>query len=252
MIDEATKEGIAQCKAAIERIRSGKSDSEEVELPSGRVRLTPESGSPTGIRIEVLGGAQNGTARSQPDPEMREAMERMKDIMGRFRAGELDTAEIPLPSGGTMHLSRDDRSSGAFTIRTPGGGPTMRTIPFEPSSTRLEGYPEDLPFLAETSVSLTEVEGQSFRTLTWFKVEDPEESLGALRLQLATDGWEERDESRFSTAQGTMTSIEFGKGEFRRTVMLNRFGEHGVVKLLEHPNKDSEAGDQGDPDLNAQ
>ena len=127
----------------------------------------------------------------------------------------------------------------------------MRTVPFEPSSSRPEGYPEDLPFLTETAVSLTEFEGQSLRTLTWFKVEDPEVSLGALRLQLATDGWEERDESRFSTAHGTMTSIEFGMGESRRTVMLNRFGEHGMVKLLEHPNKDSEAGDRGDPDLKA-
>lgn len=250
-MDQMTKEGIEQYKAAIERIRSGESDSEEVELPSGRVRLTPEEGGPTGIKIEVLGGAQNGTVKSQPDPEIREAMERMKDIIGRFRAGELDTAEIPLPSGETMHLTRDDRSPGAFTVRSPGGGPTMRSIPFGPISTRPEGYPEDLPFLAETAVSLTEVEGQSFRTLTWFKVQDPEESLGALRLQMATDGWEERDESRFSTAHGTMTSIEFGKGELRRTVMLNRFGEHGMVKLLEHPKKDAEAGDQTDPDLNA-
>ena len=250
-MNEATKEGIVQYKAAIERIRSGESDSEEVELPSGRVRLTPEGASPTGIKIEVLGGAQNGTAKIQPDPEMREAMERMKDIMGRFRAGELDAAEIPLPSGETMRVTRDDRAPGAFTVRSPEGGQTMRSIPFGPSSTRPEDYPEDLPFLAETVAGLTEVEGQEVRTLTWFKVPDPEESLGMLRSELAEDGWEELDESSFSMAHGTTVSIEFGKGALRRTVMLNRFGEHGMVRLLEHPKKDAESGDREAPDLNA-
>ena len=161
----------------------------------------------------------------------------MKDIMERFRTGESDTAEIPLPSGETLKPTRDEGSPGGFHRSFSRGGPTMRSVPFEAGPTRPGGYPEDLPFLAETAVSLTEVEGQSLRTLTWFKIEDPNESLAALRLQSATDGWEELDESRFSTAHGTMTSIEFGKGELRRTFMLNRFGEHSVVKLIEHSKK---------------
>lgn len=250
-MDQATQAGIERYKAAVERVRSGESDSEEVELPSGRVRLTPDEAAPTGIRIEVLEGDQSGTASCQADPEKQEAMKRMEDVIGRFRAGDLDTAEIPVPSGETMQLTRDDRSPGAFTVRSPDGGPTMRTVPFDPSSTRQEGYPEDMPFLAETAVVLTEIEGQSFRTFTWFKVQDPEECLRALRLQLVTHGWEEKDESKVSTARGTMTSIEFGMGELRRTVTLHRFGEHGVVKLLEHPKKEIGDRDRKDPDLNA-
>ena len=66
VMNEATKEGIERYKAAIERIRSGESNSEEVELPSGRVRLTPEEGGPTGINIEVLEGGQAGTERVSP------------------------------------------------------------------------------------------------------------------------------------------------------------------------------------------
>jgi hypothetical protein len=127
----------------------------------------------------------------------------------------------------------------------------MYSVSFEPSPARPENYPEDLPFLAENAVSLTEVEGQAFRTLTWFKAQDPEECLRVLRLQLVADGWRERDESKASTAQGTMTSIEFGKAELRRTVMLNRFGEHSVVKLLEHPKKATGVGDRKDPEFNA-
>jgi hypothetical protein len=127
----------------------------------------------------------------------------------------------------------------------------MRSTPFEPSSTRPENYPEDLPFLAEASVGLTELEGQSIRTLTWFKTPDPEESFQALRLQLVTDGWKEKEESKASTARGTMVSTEFRMGEMRRTVMLNRFGEHGVIHLFEHLKKGTMSLDEGDPDLNA-
>lgn len=244
MMDQGTKEGIERFKAAADRIRSGESVSEEVELSSGRVRLTADESTSNGIRIEVLGSNPAGGTGFRPDPPSKEAMERIKDVIGRFRAGELDSAEIPLPTGGNVQLTRDDRSPGGFTMRSPEGGPTMRCIPFEPSSTRPEEYPEDLPFLAEAAVALTEIEGQSFRTLTWFKLQDPEECLQILRLQLVADGWEAGTESnvtKVSMAFGTMVSMEFQKGEKRRAVILSRFGEHSTIKLLEHTNKGTEA-----------
>jgi hypothetical protein len=200
MMDQEKKEGIERFKAAADRIRSGESASEEIELSSGRVLLTPDETTPNGLKIEVLDVDLSGTARSPPDPKAQAAMERMKEVIGRFRSGDLDSAEIPLPSGEKVRLSRDDRSPGAFTVRSLEGGPTMRSVPFEPSSTRPENYPEDLPFLPEASVGLTESEEQSFRTLTWFKAPEPEESLQLLRLQLVTDGWEEKEESKVSTA----------------------------------------------------
>lgn len=240
MMAKEKTEGMQLFKAAADRIRSGNSESEEVELPSGRVRLTPNPNTPNGLQIEVLDAGAAVDFR-KPDPKMLEAMERVKDIMGRFRAGELDSAEIPLPSGETMELTRDGRSPGAFSVRSPAGGPNMLTIPFEPSPSRPEHYPGDLPFLPEQSVALTEMEGESFRALTWFIVEDPDESLHQLRVQLVTEGWEEGEESNVSAIFGTVTSMEFGMGGKKRTVMLNRFGEHSQLKLIEHWKKEEES-----------
>lgn len=233
-------EGMELFKAAADRIRSGDSASEEVELPSGRVRLSADPNTANGLKIEVLETDPAADPR-RPAPEMREAMERVKDIMGRFRAGELDRAEIPLPSGETMQLTRDGRAPGAFTVRSPEGGPNMLSIPFDPGPSRPEHYPVDLPFLPERSVALTEMEGEAFRALTWFVVGDPEESLHELRVQLVTEGWEEGEESNVSAAFGPVTSMEFGMGGKKRTVMLNRFGEHSQLKLIEHRKKAEES-----------
>jgi len=235
---QETGDGIQQYKAAMERIRSGESESEEVELPSGRVLLTPDSTTPNGVKIEVLGSDQTIGTQQLRDPAMLEAMERIKEVMGRFRSGELDSVEIPLPSGETVQLTRDEGLPGGFTARSSEGGPSMVSIPFGPSSAPPEGYPEDLPFLAEMPVGFTEIEGQGIRTLTWFIVHDPEESLKNLRLQLISDGWEEQDESTASTAFGKTTLIEFRKGEKSRTVMLSRFGEHTQLKVIDHPRKE--------------
>jgi len=239
-VDSETSEGMEQFKAAAERIRSGESESEEVELSSGRIRLTHDPTTKNGMKIEVL--ETDSTEKTQPgaDPGSLEAMERVREVMGRFRTGELDGAEIPLPTGETMHLTRDGRSPGAFTIRSPDGGPNMLYIPFEPSPTRPETYPDDLPFLPQISVAYTEMEGGGVRTLNWFITQDPEASLDELRTRLTTAGWEEMEESNATTAFGTMTSIEFVKGEKKRAVVLSRYGEHSQLKLFEHSGQERE------------
>jgi hypothetical protein len=229
-------DGIDLYKAAIQRICSGESVSEEVELPSGRVRLTLDENTPSRIGIEVLGGEGSGPSGSPPDPKAREFMKKMTEVVERFRSGDADSAEIPLPSGGTMELKGDPSSPGAFTMAPPDGGPVMRSVPFEVSSTPPDGYPEDLPFVADTAVSLTEMEDGSSRTLTWFLKEDPEECLKAIQLQLINDGWTQGEESQASTAHGTMVFVEFEKGEMKRTVSLSRFGDKGMVRLVEHAN----------------
>lgn len=74
-MDEATREGMERYKAALERIRSGESDSEEVELSSGRVRLTPDGESTTGIRIEVLEDRNAGASSLPPESDPRALVE---------------------------------------------------------------------------------------------------------------------------------------------------------------------------------
>ena len=168
-----------------------------------------------------------------PDSEARASMEAMKDIMDRFRAGELDRAELPLPSGDTMLLSRDDRAPGAFLIESPNGEGAMLSVPFDATADRPESYPVDLPFLPGTSAALTEVEGQSIRTMTWFISGDPAGWYGELRLQMVSDGWEEQEESNTTTVSCSVTAVNFEKGGVQRTVMANRFGGHSQLKLLE-------------------
>lgn len=231
---EKKPEHMERFKAAAARIRSGESKSEEVEVPSGRVRLTPDPTAPTGIKIEVLNGGSAGGAESPPNPETLAAMEKIKGVLEQFRTGERESAEIPLPSGETMQLTRDDRSPGAYRVRSTGGGPNMLSIPFEASPARPDHFPDDLPFLPDSPVALTEFEGKPSRTLTWFFVQDPEGRLRELRKQLASGGWEEKEETNTSTPFGTMVSIEFEMGGKMRTVMLNRFQEHSQIRLLDH------------------
>lgn len=247
-MDRASQEGIERYKAAMERIRSGRSDSEEVELPSGRVLLTADPRTPNGVKIEVLESGETKESRKPPDPEALGAMERAREVMERFRAGEIEEAEIPLPAGGTVRLRRDHRAPGAFTVRTPEGGPSMLSIPFEPRTTRPEGFPDDLPFLFDAASAVTSVEGQAFRTVTWYLPGDPRERLEELRRQLTEMGWQDGGESTVSTALGTMTVIESRRGGMTRTLMVSRFGEQSQIRLMEQPKRTgghSSAGDQG-------
>ena len=47
---------MAEFKAALERVRSGEVESEEVDLPTGRVRLSLDENAPSGIRVETVEG----------------------------------------------------------------------------------------------------------------------------------------------------------------------------------------------------
>lgn len=236
-MDQATQDGIGRYKAALERIRSGESESEEVDLPSGRVLLTRDPQNPNGVKIEVLESDKTERSPARPDPEVLEAMNQAQEVIERFRAGHIDDAEIPLPTGGTMRLSRDDRAPGAFTVHTPEGGPSMLSIPFKPGPTRPGGYPDDLPFLSDVASALSAMEGQAYRTLSWYVTGDHREHLAEIRRQLTEMGWEDGGESSVSMAFGTMTMVEFRMGDMVRTLMVSRFGERSQIQLLEKEKK---------------
>jgi len=242
-MDQVTQEGIERFKAAMERVRSGESASEELVLASGRVRLTPDETTPTGIKIEALVEDPTEGASRDPDPKTKEFMERLKGISERMQSGELDSAEISLPSGGTMHFRRDQDVPGAFTMLSSEGGPTLRSVPLHACAARPPDYPKDLPFLSGCPAGLTEMGEGPTRTLTWFAIPDPEASLRELRVQLTADGWKEAGESKASMSHGTMLGVGFEKGEMGRMVTLKRFGEHSQITLLEHPKRKREAGD---------
>ena len=234
------KKMIEGFKAAAERVRSGESESEEVELSSGKVRLTADDSAPTGIKIEPLDMAGEGAGKAQLDPEKMAAMEKIKDASLRLRSGESDSEEIVLPDGETVQLSREDDVPGAFTMRSSKGGPAMRSVPFEPSAARPQHYPENLPFLPECAVALMEMGEGMARTLTWFNPSDPEGRLGELSAQLTFAGWEAGEGSSGSTLHGTTRWIGFKKAERELVLTARQFGEHAHISLMEKPGKGKE------------
>jgi hypothetical protein len=227
------KEALERFKAAEARVRSGESEVEEVELPSGRVRLARDESAPNGLKIEVLDGGSHEGGGPSPDPKTLEAMERMKNVMAQFKAGDLDSAEITLPTGGTVRLSRSSEAPGAFTVQGEDGGPAMHSIPFEESTERPDTYPEDLPFLPGVKVSVSRFEGRAGCTVGWFDLPDPDAALDELRDQMLEAGWEGGEPTRTSTPFGTMTVLELRKGGRTRGLMLQRFGDHNKITLME-------------------
>ncbi len=226
-------EGIARFKTAAERVRSGALAAEEVDLPSGKVRLTSDPEAPTGIRITVLEGAPDDRAGDRVDPEMRKGLDRIKESIERFRAGDMASMDIPLPSGGTMNLTRDESTPGAFVARSSDGGPSMRSVPFPPSSERPQAFPEDLPFLPQCAAALSEMEGGLSRSLTWFVEGDPEEILRDLREQLSAGGWVETGDSRSDGPFGALRWMGFRRGGLDRVLSIHSSNNRAQIMLME-------------------
>jgi hypothetical protein len=109
----------------------------------------------------------------------------------------------------------------------------MHSIPFEGYTERPESYPVDLPFLPGVTANLTEFEERPGRTVNWFIPSDPDRALAELRSQMEAEGWTEENETTMPNPFGTMTSVEFRKGELKRTLVVSRFGEHNKIMLME-------------------
>lgn len=238
MRDQNLEETIKGYKEAVERIRSGESDFEEVELQSGRVRLTRDRTAPSGIKTHVLETRQEEHETESIDQEKKEAFRLMKEATERLRSGVSKREEITLPYGRKLVLEADGEVLGAFRMREAEGSMSMRSVPFQPSSSRPANYPEDVPFLPECAVSLIEVGDGSSRTMTWFAPPDPEGALAELRLQLTREEWTQAEESEASTAHGTARWSGFEKGELSRLLTLSRFGEHSQIVMIERPRRE--------------
>jgi hypothetical protein len=241
MRDQNLEESMKRYKEAVERIRSGESDFEEVDLHSGRVRLTRDRTAPSGIKIHVLETRQEDHEPQSMDQDRKETFRLMKEATERLQSGASKREEITFPSGRKVVLEADEEVSGAFRMRESEGGMAMRSVPFQPSSTRPADYPEDMPFLPECAVSLIEVGDGSSRTMTWYAPPDPEAALAELRLQLTREGWSEAGESEASTTHGTARWSGFEKGGLSRLLSLSRFGEHCQMVMVERPHREGES-----------
>lgn len=168
------------------------------------------------------------------DPARRAMVEKMREAAEAFRAGELEEVDIPLPDGRTVRMKKDENQPGGFVVQSAEGGPAMRSLPFEPSETRPDDYPDDLPFLSHCAMSLAEM-GDESRTVTWYNPDDLRERFGEVRDWLSQEGWEAGEEEEGSEDLGLTSWIRFTRGDRQRLLSLSQFGDRGQILLLEKP-----------------
>jgi hypothetical protein len=234
-MSEEVGKGMEAFKEAMDRIRSGQAEVEEVELASGTVRLTKDGDAPNGFRIEPLGEEKPLREKSATDGDIKERLQQFKDIAARLRSGDSDSEELSLPSGGTVRFVRDPDTEGGMTVESGDGKMSMRLQPFEASPARPPAYPEDLPFVPDCAVSIVEMPTGPARNVTWLAPRDPDGALEVIRQQLTDDGWEGSEPTSFTTPMGVTTSLGFSKDGRKRMLSLSRYTGHAQIVLVEAP-----------------
>lgn len=228
------QEAMARFKEAMERVKSGEVESEEVELPSGEeVRLVHDPDSPGRLRIETLEGDRVGGGRRGLPEEWKAFGERVKAASERVRSGESDLEELTLPDGETMRLIRDPEVPGAYVVESSQANQTLRAVTFEPSSERPQGYPEDLPFLPGCPCSVTTISNTDARSVTWFGPPEPALALESLGAQLVGDGWVKQPEGHVSHPYGESRHIRFMRAGRHTNLVLNEVDGKAHLMLMQ-------------------
>lgn len=239
MTGNIDKAQMARVKEAMERVRSGESQVEEVELPSGGVvtfRRDPED--PHGIRIETEEGDDGARPSISDDPKRKEMMEKIGAASLRIRSGESEEEEIVLDTGDTVRMERDPDVPQGFTVESKKGGMSLKARAFDPTSERPHEYAEDLPFVPECPVSISVFDSEEGprrgRQVAWMRPSDPQGVLDQIKEQLREMGWEEGETSRASSLLGKTVSTRFTLGSRERTLMFMALGEVHQIMMLEN------------------
>lgn len=240
-----------EVRLAMERVRSGESEFEQIGLPSGgRVTIQRDETAPIGIRIQTPVRPNGGRASPRSDLRVRRVLRRHHVASGRYRPRGPDH-EDAVPGNGNGNGNGNGQgngrshSSGQDPHSHPGSsslssheGETFRSRVFGPDRERPPEYPEDLPFLpqctATVSVNRTENGLRPARNAVWAKPADPREALEGVKSQLREDGWEEGETSHASTYMGHTLSSTFTKGGIHRVLALMAFGEFTQIMLFEN------------------
>jgi len=231
-------EKMALVKAAMERIRSGASTEEEVEVPSGgRVRVVRDDNVPSGIRVEVLEDGQGAEGPSEADADRAEMMERMKAASQRVRSGEAEVEELTLSGGEVVRISMDSEIAGAFSVESHREGSRFLAQTIEAPEEMPSGYPEDLPFVPGASVSISTIspaDGSTApRTVAWMNPPDVDAALAAIKSSLQNSGWGKGEKSVGATLHGPTTSWTFSRGQDTRQLIVMAFGPVSQILMVE-------------------
>jgi len=238
MMDSEGRARLDQVRLAMERVRSGESEREEIQLPSGdRVTIHRDEAFPNGIRIETPGAPHGQGPSPLDDPERWAMMERVREASLLVRSGASEEEEVELDGGRRVRIVRDGDGPQEFTIESSREGKIFRARAFGPAPVRPAGYPDDLPFLSNCAVSISVIRSEDGsdggRNVAWMKPEDLRSALEMVKSHLRENGWEEGEESRGSTAMGTTTTFPFLRNGVERVVSLMSFGEFSQIMLFE-------------------
>src|SRR5512140_2939027 len=113
----------------------------------------------------------------KPDPKALEEAER---ALEQFRASERARTDIPMPDGSTMSVEKISGQASGIHLEMEGG---LSGRAYEPTETRPDDYPADLPFVCGTAAAVKWVRGKLWG-VSWIGVSDPEGARASIETQL--------------------------------------------------------------------
>jgi hypothetical protein len=229
------RERFDRVREAMERVRSGQSDREEIDLPSGdKVIIHRDEGLPSKIRIQTPGRhsphALGDRRPGATSAEISTAADRTRP------RGSADEA-VPLEIGGATRQGPDGGEAGG----SDGGGLqigiSFRAQAFGPGEERPLDYPVDLPFVPHSTATIStfgsEDGVQEARNVAWMKLSDPDSAMKEIEAQLRGSGWKEADSPRGPPYLGRIRTSLFTRQRVERVVALIAFGEFSQIMLFE-------------------
>jgi hypothetical protein len=222
-----------EVRLAMERVRSGESDFEQIGLPSGQtVTIQRDESTPIGIRIQTPVVSRIGRKAMGVDFRRRRMLRR-----GGVAAGGSPPADVGQGGVEAMEGVEPPHVYPGLAGDPVQEGLLLRVRSFPPSEDCPTEYPEGLPFLPNLSVSVSvgiskDGTGRAMNA-AWMKPADPGSALEEIRGQLRAGGWEERGASQASTFMGHTRTWTFEKGRLQRALVLMDFGKVSQIMLFE-------------------
>jgi hypothetical protein len=157
----------------------------------------------------------------------RESAEALVAQIRRALAADQEQATVEL-EGSKLVLEKSD--DGGFTIGVPGYPLKARLV--VPGREPPAGYPEDLPFIPDEMVMVTD--GEEGTSLVWWTPASPAELQEELHRRSVADGWELASDS--SVAALGVRHRNYTRDGWERFV----FGNQGMVSLIQKPPRGSQ------------
>jgi hypothetical protein len=235
MSDPERTERFDRVREAMERVRSGESEREEIRLPSGdKVTIHRDERFPSGIRIET---PARHPSPSLDDPHRRAVFPKVSATAQGIGSRGSDGEGMVLEEGDTIRLAGDGGGHRGLTAQSAQAGKSFRAQAFGPAEERPPKYPADLPFIQNCSVSISvfgsEDGLEEARNAAWMRLSDPQGTLEQIKAQLRESGWAEEEVSQGSGYGGHTRTSLFTREGVERAVALISFGEFSQIMLFE-------------------